>query len=71
MEKEPQNLMEALLDEITRVQELIQEYKSLPKNAGILGAALMSEQIKTAKRQISEGDTIGMLQSYEGLKNCE
>ena len=68
---ETKNLMEGLLDEITRVTELIAEYKSLPKNAGLLGAMLMHQQVNRAKERISIGDTIGMMQSYKELKECE
>lgn len=68
---ESKNLMEGLLDEITRVTELITEYKSLPKGAGSFGATIMQVQVNKAKQFISMGDTIGMLQSYNELKECE
>lgn len=68
---EVQNLMEGLLEEMNRVRETIAEYKSLPKNAGMIGAALMEIDIKNAEEAISEGDVIKMLSAYEKLKEIE
>ena len=66
-----ENLMEGLLNEITRVTEIKTEYVNLPGNAGILAASLMAMDIQAAKRAISENDVIKMLTCYEKLKEYE
>ena len=68
---ELENLMQGLLDEITRVTELITVYETLPKNAGMLGSMMMSRKIDIAKSNIATGDVIDMIRSYKELKNCE
>ena len=65
---EIKNLMEGLLEEMNRVRETIAEYKSLPKNAGMIGAALMEIDIKNAERAIVENDVVKMLIAYQNLK---
>lgn len=66
-----ENLMEGLLNEITRVTEIIVEYRSLPKGAGYLAAFMMDKDIETAKKAINEGNTILMLQIYNSLQSYE
>lgn len=69
--EETKNLIEGLLDEITRVTEMIVEYEALPKGAGNLAASIMRFNVRNAKNSISKGDTIGMMYSYEELKKFE
>ena len=71
MEKEPQNLMDGLFEEMNRVRELISEYKTLPNNVGMIGAALMEINIKNAEIAIRNNDVIAMIRTYEQLKSCE
>ena len=68
MKAENENLVSELLEEITRVQEMITEYKSLPKNAGLLAATMMQRDIIDAKCYLSDGDVIGIIKSLKLLK---
>jgi len=67
---ETKNLMEGLLDEMNRVRELITEYKSLPNNAGFIGASFMQIDIQKAEKAISSGDVVEMLVAYKSLQEC-
>lgn len=71
MMEEDKNLMEGLLEEMNRVRELIAEYKSLPNGVGMIGAGLMTVDIRLTEKAIAEGDTIQMMVQYEKLKACE
>jgi hypothetical protein len=66
-----ENLMEGLLNEITRVAEMKKEYLELPKNAGVFAASLMAMDLQQAKKAIAESDTISMIQCYKKLKEYE
>jgi len=68
---EVKNLIEGLLEEMDRVREMITEYKSLPKNAGLFAATMMEADIKKAEKAISEGETIQMMVLYNALKQYE
>lgn len=68
---ETKNLMDGLLEEMNRVRELIAEYKSLPNGVGMIGAGLMTVNIRMAEKAISNNDVIEMLVQYEKLKSCE
>lgn len=68
---ETKNLMDGLLEEMNRVRELIAEYKSLPQGVGMIGAGLMTVNIRMAEKAISSGDVVEMLVQYEKLKSCE
>ena len=62
------NLMQGLLDEIDRVEDIITEYKDpLLKGSGELAASFMEVTIQTAKDSIAEGDTVKMLYAYNEL----
>jgi len=65
------NLIEGLQKEMNRVREMITEYRSLPKNAGMLSSILMEAIIKDAENAIASGDTIQMIKSLEELKKYE
>ena len=65
------NLIEGLQEEMNRVREIITEYDSLPNNAGAFASGMMKFHIKNAENTIAIGDTIGMMQSYNALKECE
>jgi hypothetical protein len=68
---ETKNLMDGLLEEMNRVRELIAQYKSLPNGVGMIGAGLMTVNIRMAEKAISNNDVIEMLVQYEKLKSCE
>lgn len=65
------NLMEGLLDEITRVSEMIIEYRSLPKEAGRWAASMMSLEVEEARKAIVNEDTVQMIYSLKRLKEFE
>lgn len=65
------NFMQTLLDEMNRVRGLIAEYKSLPNNAGFIGASLMQLDIQRAEKAIADDNVIEMLVVYDKLKSCE
>jgi hypothetical protein len=64
------SLSTAIFDEMNRVRELIEEYESLPDNAGFLGASLMKVSVKRAEKAIADSDVVAMLVAYEDLKKC-
>jgi len=64
------NVMDGLLSEIERVQELLKQYEELPNGAGVFGSLIMRQKIKMAKDSISSGDVVDMLVQYLSLKNC-
>ena len=63
------NLIEGLQEEMNRCRELLKEYEAIG-SAGIFGATMIKQEIRIAENNISKGDTIGMLKSYEELKSC-
>jgi len=65
------NIIEGLLSEIDRVKEIIAEYEEQPNNAGALGASIMKQDIKEAKKVMAYNDTVGMMRMYEKLKELE
>ena len=71
MSEEQQNLMSGLLDEITRITEIIKIYKDLPKGAGNLAAAIMELSVKQAKNAIRDNDVVKMIEMFEELKLYE
>lgn len=66
---ETNNIIDGILNEIDRVQELVLEYESLPSGAGMLGAALMKQSIAHGKKVISSGDAIEALRAYADLQS--
>ena len=63
------NLIEGLQKEMNRCRELLKEYEAIGW-AGQFGAAMIKQEINTAENRIATGDTIGMMQSYNSLKEC-
>lgn len=68
---EDKNLMAGLLEEMNRVREIITEYESLPKGAGVFAATAMKNNIKLAEKAISSNDIVEMLRQYNDLKSWE
>lgn len=71
MESEKDNLINGLLDQINRVKEMIKEYQSLPKNAGMLASKFMELDIKKAENAIAEMNTVQMIVSFKALNEYE
>lgn len=71
MGKEPKNIIEGLTDEILRVTEISREYKSIPKGAGMLAAAMMDAAIGRARKAQASGDILEMIPALKELKEFE
>jgi len=65
------NLIEGILEEIDRCNDLYECYKELPNGTGEFGAAEIVRKIKFANNAISSGDTAGMVKALDNLKKCE
>lgn len=63
------NLMDGLLDEITRCTELLQAYKGIG-TPGAFGAAMLTAELERAKKAIIDNDTVAMLRAFKALKEC-
>jgi len=63
------NLIEGIQKELNRARELKQVYDNIP--TGFFGSAVIQQAINKAEKCISMGDTIGMMQAYEELKQLE
>ena len=68
-EKEPKNMTEALLKEISRNRELLEEYRKIP--TGWFGAAAIAADIKFAEAALASGDVIEVLKAYGRMENNE
>lgn len=62
---EPPTLADALPEQITRVQGIITQYKSVPN--GQFAAALMQQDIDAAHKAMMEGDLAAMIAVYKDL----
>jgi len=71
MSEETKNLMTGLLDEITRVTDIIKVYKNIPKGAGNLTAAIMELSVRQAKMAIRDNDIAKMVEAFKELKTYE
>lgn len=60
------SLIEALLLEISRVQEIMEEYTKFP--TGIFAVELMRLDVQGAKKALAESDLIGMVAAYHELQ---
>jgi hypothetical protein len=69
--KETKTLGEALPEEIKRVQEIIIEYRSIPKGAGNIAATFMQHDVDMAVKSLEEGNVVDMLYYYQELKGWE
>jgi hypothetical protein len=58
------DLHDNLLKEISRVEELIDLYHSLPNNVGVVAAQRLTIHLAHAEKAIREHDIIQMLQMY-------
>lgn len=64
------SLAEALPREMARVREVLAIYQSLGPN-GRWGAAMIEKDLAQADQVTAAGDTVGMLRSYEALRQIE
>ncbi len=69
--KEPQNLIDGLLYEMNRVREIIKEYESLPKGAGVFASTIMKIDIQKAEQSIKDNDVVKMMLCYTTLQEYE
>ncbi len=63
-----ENLMDGLLSQIDRNNELLQEYKSIGPS-GQFGAMFIKQSLDLARESIAEGDAVKMLEAYSKLKD--
>jgi hypothetical protein len=63
------NLIEALQEEIKRVNEIIAEYEKFP--SGIFAATMMKQSVKNAESAIAQMDTIEMIYALKDLQEYE
>ena len=64
--------MDSLLDEITRVNSVIENYRDpILKGAGLIAASCMASDVRKAKEAIGSGDVVEMLRIHEVLKGWE
>ncbi len=67
-------LAEALPEEINRVREIQDEYKSLRGKPNVIvepQIAIMEHEIQTAMKAMMEGDVVEMLRCWTTLKEYE
>ena len=64
-----QTLFEAYNAELARLNRAIGIYRSLPDNAGLIGAAFISQTVQQATDALNNGDTVAMLPLFEEMKN--
>jgi hypothetical protein len=67
--KEPKNMAEALLKEIKRNRELLEEYRKIP--TGWFGAAAIEADLEFAEAALASGDVIEILKAYGRMENNE
>jgi len=67
---QPQNLMDGLMNELSRNRELLKEYEAIGP-AGAFGAHFIKTAIKHGEDAIRTGDVIQMLQAYSELKDTQ
>jgi len=66
------NLADALLNEQTRVRELITMYRDpILKGSGEIAARMMEESLQSADRAVMSGDVLSMIHCLEDLKGFE
>lgn len=63
------NLIEGLMQEIERNEELAKVYDTIP--TGVFGAVMIREDVKRAKAAIASGDVVNELRIYAALKGNE
>jgi len=64
------NLAEGLLKEMNRCMELLKYHEAI-RTAEIFRETILKRDIKLAEKRIVSGDVIGMMKSYEVLKNVK
>ena len=60
------NLQEALIKEVKRNQELLEEYKKIP--TGAFGALMIELDLERAYHALARGDVVEMAKVYEAIK---
>lgn len=62
-----ENLMEGLLRELDRNNELLKQYESIGP-VGIFGATAIRKDIEDGYKAITESDTVQMVKSFQTLQ---
>jgi hypothetical protein len=67
----PDDMVQLLLQQITRVKELIKYYDAIPEGAGQLGSAILNELVAEAYASLVDYDVTLMQKYYDLLLNCD
>ena len=54
-----------------RVRKLIEDYRSLPGNAGAFGALMMEQTLQRADAAQASGDILEILAVYQEMVECK
>jgi argininosuccinate lyase len=65
------NVAEALAQEIKRCQELVEEYRKLPKGVGSFAAVMIQRDIDDAVNALASRDVVKIIMAYEAIKGDE
>ena len=65
------DMVRLLLQEITRVKELIKYYDGIPNGAGQLGSSILNDLVGEAYNSLVNYDLPLMQKYYELLQNCD
>ena len=64
------NLVDGILTEIDRCNELVKQYEKIGP-AGAFGRAAIKADIQEGKDALASGDVVRMVAACKALKNCE
>lgn len=68
---EPQNLVERLTNEISRVAKIRDIYISVPGGGGQIAAAMMMMSLNTAIKALGSNDIVEMISAVQDLEGYE
>jgi hypothetical protein len=63
-------LGDALPKEMARVREVLGYYKEIGP-AGMFGATMIEQSLRTADEAVMSGDVVAMMRAYEDLKSIK
>ncbi len=64
-----ENIMQGLLNEITRCREVLKMYEEIPQ--GIFGATMIKASLARAEKAIIDNDVVEIVRAYQDLKEIE
>lgn len=66
-----ENLIQALIREMSRAREVLKLYEEIPQGAGAFGAAMIKMEIKNAEEALATNDVVKIIAAYTALKEIE